>query len=305
MKTNLLFLLSVTVIVAAVTCITCELRAQSPPADVPEIAQHEIARRGGHVEMTGTIRHGLMAAALAPPADDSAKWFLTLVVKSGTDTAAGVASAKMTSIIASDPAIRPWVDVREPLKSALHYHVRSVDDATQADWLKGLQPAIAKMGLPLVVLQPPRNGQFGPSSTSIKIVGGVVTGEDLARRLREGIIRYVKTIEPDEEAEVRTGARAGIGSAPPFALPPKDPPAVPDWPPVAPVTPAAPPPNPTVPAAGFPNPWLAMAALGTFALGWLGARLKTSLSAKLAAVALVIETLNKSQASGPKDPPSP
>lgn len=292
MRTIPLGLSLLAVITAAVLCIAVEAQAQTPP-DVPAIAQDEIARRGSHVEMTGTIRSGLMAAALSPPADDSAKWFLTLIVKPGE-----VSSEKMKATIANDPAMRPWVDARDPSKSAMHYHVRSIDDATQADWLQGLRPAIQRTGLPLVVLQPPKNGQFGPSATIVKMVAGPITGEQLAARLREGIIAYVQTIEMSGISQ------SSIGVPPPFNVPPKEPvqplkPEVPfDWPPTPPTNPPATPPNPSVPAPEFPTSWLALTALGTYVMGWVSARLKTSVGAKVAEFNRILATLN----SVPKDP---
>lgn len=300
MKTNLIFLWSLAAIIAAVTCITCE--AQSTPADVPEIAQQEIARRGSHVEMTGTIRSGLMAAALAPPADDSAKWFLTLIVKPGD-----VSSEKMKLIIATDPAVRPWVDVREPMKSAMHYQVRSTGDATQADWLAGLQPALNRSGLtladmcPLVVVQPPKNGQFGKSSVVVKMVSGVVTGEQLATRLRDGIIAYVRALESPPGI-----SQSVIGAPPPFNVPPPVAPVAPpqgpvDWPPTPPpVVPPSPSPNPSVPVTDHTNLWLALTALVSLIVGWVGKGVKTSLNEKLAGFARVIAIL-----SNPPPPPSP
>lgn len=309
MKTHTIVLLSLAAIIAAVTCINCE--AQSPPPDVPPIAQHEIARRGNHVELTGTIRSGLMAMALSPPADDSAKWFVTLIVKPGAAD-----SEAMRSTFATDPALRPWVDVREPLKSTLHYHVRSIDDATQADWLSGLRPAIARSGLPLVVLQPPKSGQFGPSATIVKLIGGVVPGDKLAARLRTAIIDYVQAIETPALSAVASpdSTLPGIGVPPPFNVPPKDPPpppnappAVPfDWPPTAPVTPVAPPPNPTVPASDLPERVLAwMTGAMLFVAGWIGARLKTFSSEKLTALASAIEMLKQHVPAPPPPPPNP
>lgn len=324
METFKLTLVLLGLIFTAMCAVAVEASAQSPPADVPPIAQHEIARRGNHVELTGTIRSGLMAMALSPPADDSSKWFVTLIVKPGAAD-----SEAMRSTFASDPALRPWVDVREPLKSTTHYHVRSIDDATQADWLSGLRPAIARSGLPLVVLQPPKNGQFGPSATIVKLIGGVVPGDKLAAKLRTAIIDYVQAIESPvgwalptalptasptagEHAKqfVSSAHPTGIGVPPPFNVPPKDPPpppntppAVPfDWPPVVPVAPAVPPPNPTLPASDLPErvlAWLTWALL--FAAGWIGARLKTFSGEKIAAFARLIELMKQP----PAPPPNP
>lgn len=303
MRTTWILLLSVAAIVAAGLYIVRDADAQDSPSDVPEIAQHEIARRGNHVERTGTIRSGLMAMALSPPADDSAKWFLTLVTRPGTSTAEGAASERMRVVIASDPALRPWVDVREPLKSTMHYHVRSIDDPTQADWLKGLRPAIARSGLPLLVLQPPANGQFGPTSTIVAMFAGVATGEQVSTRLRKAIIDYVQTIESTPGI-----SQSVIGAPPPFTVPPRDtPPAQPlvpfEWPPVAPpAVPPSTPPNPSEPATDRTSLWLALTALVSLIAGWIGKGVKTSLSEKLAGFARVIAVLNQPPPPAPPNP---
>lgn len=144
-------------LLVASIAIACCVDSHAQSTGVPDVAEHEISRRGSHVEQTGTIRSGLMAAALSPPADDSAKWFVTLVVRHDR------ASAAMQSTIANDPAMKPWVNTAEPAKSMTHYQVRFIEDATQANWLEALRPALAQSGVPLIVLQPPKNGQFGPS----------------------------------------------------------------------------------------------------------------------------------------------
>lgn len=300
----------------ALLCLTLDVLAQG---DVPETAQHEIARRGNHVELTGTIRSGLMAAALAPPADDSAKWFLTLIVKPGQP-----ASEAMKTLLATDPALRPWIDTREPSKSTMHYQIRSVDDRTQADWLAGLKGAIDKYGLPLIVVQPPKTGQFGSTETIVKLLGGHRTGPQLAQALRDGIVEYVTAVERRvaDAHSVRDAGHAQqvVGVPPPFQVPPKDQPVDPkpnalpfEWPPVVPpaappiVPPAAPPvvpPNPSLPAPALPTSWLAMTALGMFVAGWVSARLKTSLSAKAADITRAYRMLTQQTSAGPKDPPS-
>lgn len=302
MKTIPLGCFLLAVIATAVLCIVAQAQ---PPTNVPAIAQDEIARRGSHVEHCGTIRSGLMAAALSPPADDSCKWFLTLIVKPGD-----LSSEKMRQVIASDPALRPWVDVREPLKSTLHYHVRSVDDATQADWLRGLQPAIQRSGLPLIVLQPPKNGQFGPSATIVKMVAGVTTGPELAAKLRQGIIDYIQAIETQGISQ-----QAPIAVPPPFNVPPQPAPVAPvvpnvpfEWPPapapVAPATPPDAPPNPSEPVTDYPSLWLALTALGTFLAGWVSARLKTLAGEKVAEFNRALDALKRSAQNPPRQDPS-
>lgn len=269
----------VALIVAIALCVVVKAQAQ-PPTDVPRIAQDEIARRGHHVEQTGTIRSAAAAAALSPPADDSAKWFLTLVTKTGDP-----GSERMKATIAKDPAMRPWVNAQDPEQSPTHYQVRAVDDRTQVDWLEGLQPAIAR-GLPLVIVQPPRSGRFGPSSTIVKIIAGVHSGEELSRRLRDGIVAYVQAIEQPGISQP-----PAVGAAPPFPIPAKD--EVPfEWPPAPDAA------NPSEPAQGPRTLWPALIAIGSFLAGWLSARVKTLAGARIAAINRALEALK----AVPRDP---
>lgn len=197
-------------IVAALVVMTIRCHAQTP-RDVPDVASHEIARRGSHVEETGTIRSGLMAAALAPPADDSGKWFLTLVVQPNH-----LPSDAMRSTFDRDPEMRRWVDTANPQQSFMHYQLRSVTDTKQRDWLEPVMGTIRTNGLPLVILQPPRNGQFGKSATIVKTIHGQMTGKELSDKLREAVLTYVQTIE--KPAQVGINAPV-IGVAPPFNPP--------------------------------------------------------------------------------------
>ena len=214
-----------------VSCCDCVvgLQAFGQSSDVPEVAAWEIQRRGAHVEMTGQRRGGIMAAAFSPPENDDEKWFVTLIIKSGS-----IESEKMRSMLASDPDIRAWVDAGDSQRSTTHYQVRNVDDVTQADWLAGLRPAIARSGLPLVVLQPPRSGKFGDAKTIVKLFPGVCSGRELSVKFRDAVIAYVQSLEG---AETRlAGVRSDvIGVPPPFNVRPVAPQA-----PLAPSAPAVP-----------------------------------------------------------------
>lgn len=291
-------------LIAMMGVICCALsgHAQTAP-DVPEVATHEIARRGPHVEQTGTIRSGLMAEALKPPPDDSAKWFLSLIYKPGDSQ-----SEKLRQIVENSPAMRPWVDVRDPARSTMHYQLRSVLDQTQADWLENVRPKLTQDGVPCVIIQPPKNGHFGPSSTIVKLIHGVPSGanpteqaEILSRKLRDGIVAYVKTIEQSP--------RAGIGVPPPFdARKPRDdvPPAEEpvEWPPL----PTAPPSVPGPPQSPVPSTtatsldWLTVALLiATGAAGTMGA---SKLAKWLADIAAFVREMKELRNRLPPNPPA-
>lgn len=188
------------------------------PQNVPDVASFEMARRGNHVENTGTIRSGLRAEALSPPADDSAKWFLTLIV-----SANDADSAAMQKTIAHDPALAAWVNVPEPVKSQTHYQIRRFDDATQRDWLAPVKKQIEDKGVPCVILQPPRNGHFGDPSTIVKMIHGRMSGQFLSAKLREAVDAYIESLEAKQAAKLAPSP--AIGAAPPFQVQPKVEPA--------------------------------------------------------------------------------
>ena len=217
----------------AVCCLAMRCHATGPK-DVPEAAEHEIARRGDFVVATGTVRSGLMAAALAPPADDSGKWYVYLV-----GDPKDVDYQKQKKIIEEDKDIRPWINPADRVHSTTHFDCRSVKDETQKNWLEGLQPAIYKYGLPMIVVQPPSSGQFGDPRTIVKAFHGLHTGKQLSQKLSEGIIAYVKIIESGQKvAGIKSDEPVGV--APPFNQNQTSPsPVAPlpiDWPPSTPAS---------------------------------------------------------------------
>ena len=195
----------------------CPCWAQQTNADVPEIAEWEIQRRGNHVEMTGTVRAGLMAAALSPPADDSAKWYITLVYRPGE-----AKSEKMRTVLESSQELKAWIDVGNSQRSTTHYLARSVDDRINKDWIDGLRTPLEKYGVPLIVLQPPANGKFGKHTTIVKYFFGEFTGKQLSDKLRDAIIAYVQAIDMPELRQSVAGIRdsGNIGVPPPFQTQP-------------------------------------------------------------------------------------
>jgi hypothetical protein len=219
-------------ILMAIVCLGIRCHGEGP-RDVPDIAPQEAQRRGSHVEETGTIRSGLMASAFAPPADYSARWFVTLVYKPTEPK-----SEALKKTIETDPDVKRWIDAANPNTSYTHYQARSTEDATQADWIKGVEGAIKQYGVPLVVVQPPRNGQFGEAKIIVKILGGPMTGKELSAKLTESVKTYVTELQKP----IRIGiTEQVIGGAPPFNVPGPNAPAPPvqpstpfEWPPSAP-----------------------------------------------------------------------
>lgn len=231
--------------------------------NVPEIATWEIQRRGNMVQDVGTVQAGptdFIADALAVPEDDSHKWFITLVTKEGDK-----ACDKLRYDFATSPVLRAWVNVDDPAKSPSHWQLRRMEDGTQKDWLAGLQGHIQKHGLPLVVIQPPRNGQYGANKNVVKLISGYDgDAAALSKKMRDGVIVYVSYLQRrgqlehkgentqrelatktprtggHEQAEKKPATKPtgkGIGQTgvnPPFTVTPTTPPGPVDWPPTGP-----------------------------------------------------------------------
>lgn len=218
----------IVLLLSAVSLMAIACHAQTK--DVPDDARYETQRRGHMVEETGVVRNSLVAAALAPPADDSCKWHVILITKKGDP-----ACDRMREVIHGHKSMKAWIDVANPMTSTMHFQERDIADPLQQPWLKPLLPAVQKFGLPMLIIQPPLNGRFGPSDTVVKMITGELSGSALDDKFRESIIAYVQSIESPGPV----GQQVGV--APPFdrnpAPPPVQPPINPlpfEFPPAAP-----------------------------------------------------------------------
>jgi len=168
MKRFLLELLCVTIVAALIGFLATFAAAQN----VSPQAIDEIARRGSYVE------------AIGPPADDSHKWFISVI---GQPNCPACQSLKHD--FATSPHLRPFVNAQTPAESWAHYHVFNVQDQTQAWRWRGIKVKTT----PTIIVQPPRNEQFGnPATVVLQIDGYNGDAEKLADTLRAGIRRYTE-----------------------------------------------------------------------------------------------------------------
>ncbi len=216
-----------------------------------EIDQDEIIRRGEWVEKVGEIRanqlHSIEAAFATPP-DDSHKWYISIICTKGCKYC-----DKLKYDFEHDKTLEAWVNVNDPAKSWAHYQVYQIEDQTQ----KARFSKIRIKGFPTLLIQPPRNGNFGSSATVVwQKTGYDGNTEKLSREMSNAIKRYVsavnedrqnnpkeanvsevsdKVLDPDEKQkfsatpeteEIRaSGATPNsdtIGVEPPFSLPNRD-----------------------------------------------------------------------------------
>lgn len=177
-----------------------EVKAAPPsiPKNVPDAARHEVERRGNLVQSVGTPQAGdndYIADAFSIPEDDTHKWYLTLVTMEGCK-----ACEKLKYDIATSKVFQSWVHVDDEVSSPMHYQVRRIEDATttngsQKDWYNGIRKELKDGGYPAMVIQPPRNGQYGANKVVVKILHGYDGNpETYTQRLRDAIAAYVTTM---------------------------------------------------------------------------------------------------------------
>jgi hypothetical protein len=200
--------------------------------DVPDLAKDEITRRGNLVTHTEQRTGGTQAftEATAIPADDSHKWFLTIVTASDCPH-----SARLKADLAKSP-LKAWVDLQEATKSWSHFHEYVAGDETQ-DW-RWKQIKIG--GYPTVLIQPPIDGKYGdPATVVYQQTGYDGDAEKLSNHMSVAVCRYVDSLALQKviqgghrQADPSGAGQPLIGVDPPF-------------------TPAPPTPDPTP----YPNPY--------------------------------------------------
>lgn len=176
------------------------------PVDVPDEAREEILRRGNSVTVIDGFRsHGGEGnEALQPPADDSHKWFITVWKSDGCMPCEALVSDWKES-----KALLAWAKPNEPQKGWAFWNCFSKDDKLQNFRLKNIK----LKGTPTIIIQPPRNGEYGdPSTVVAQITGYDRDDRALALKMSEAVKLYVQKHKekrssgtPIEPWEIRAG----------------------------------------------------------------------------------------------------
>lgn len=203
-----------------------------------EKAKMEVERRGPSVQIVDDQIRDLgeeaYFAALSIPADDSHKWFLTVVY----DKKNAMTDAIKTDMLKPEAALEPWVQVKDRGKgtydvysteeSYMHCNFEPRVNAFKPDkwkWIKAEH-------CPCIVVQLPISGEWGVAGTVINQRTGYKGPEELGEWIRESIKKYTdKYSQTRGYREVRDKIRKLTGFAghrqvgawnPPFAVQPKD-----------------------------------------------------------------------------------
>lgn len=153
-------------------------------ADVPDSAVAEIIRRGSSVTYAGDgVRATEFAQVMGVPEDDSHKWFISLIT-----TRNCAYCEKLQADWRTSRYLLAFANPTDAKQSWSHFNVYRADDPTQAWRWKNV-----KIGsYPTIIVQPPRNRQFGdPGTVVMQRSGYDGDPEQLANAMSSAIRQYV------------------------------------------------------------------------------------------------------------------
>lgn len=184
---------------------TSTLRAQLTR---PEVDGDEVIRRGNMVEVIDGYGDETdpVGDALAPPPDDSYKWFITVVTTNGCRYC-----KQLERDFAESDYLKAFANVEDYKRSWSHFNVYSIDDPTQSFRFKKPSSNIALRGFPTILIQPPLNGKYGSAKTIVfQKTGYDGNPRKLAEQMSAAIKRYVATVKtPVKRDEIRAHQRRG------------------------------------------------------------------------------------------------
>lgn len=209
----------------------------------PPVDRSEVLRLGDTVQRLGDgIRAGeteLFAAAMAPPASDADKWFISFITTKGC-----VPCEKLKQEWTTNPWLLALANPADPKQSWAHFTVYDKDDRSQSFRFENIK----RNSFPTIIVQPPRSRRYGEPSTVV--YQGTYQGdpERLAREIITAMRQYLDKLQ----------LRGGPADPPWQPLPKVQP--TPQFPTFDPTIPPAPPTPPT-PTATFP--WTAIITILT------------------------------------------
>lgn len=185
-------------LMAACTCCQCDGPCEAQTIAEAEIDRAEVIRRGNTVEHIepgiGTYEGSGDWAAL--PEDDSGKWFVTVIKMQGCG-----ACVQLMRDWQRSPDLLAFANPAEPKQSWAHFNVYDRADKSQMWRYEKLHIS----QFPTILIQPPRNGQYGPARTIVFQNTYHGSPKELASQMRAAIQRYVDRLN-DQQYEGPIGA---------------------------------------------------------------------------------------------------
>jgi len=185
-------------------------------AYAPQVDTAAVIRRGNHVEHVNGYQADADVAfgeVTAPPADDSHKWFITVYTIPNCGPCAKLKADWETSEV-----LRAFAKPKDQAGSWAHLNFYNAEDETVNWRLKNL----AVKGYPCIVIQPPRNRQYGDPSTVVMQKSGYKSDKELAAQISASLKGYVKKLEEKKQSSsvIRTAGYGQVaGVNPPFNVP--------------------------------------------------------------------------------------
>lgn len=183
-----------------------------------QVDRDETLRRGDMVTRSGSGPRdagiGAIADAMAPPADDSNRFFFSVILD-GSD-----ASRQLEQDLAKNDVLRAFVRPDEPRTSWAHYNRYQWNDSTQSWRWKSIKIS----AYPVILIQPPRNKRYGDPATVVCQLNGYTDAKLASDKIRRAVADYVR--RQAEQPAATPGPRQteqDRGYDAPFALPPASP----------------------------------------------------------------------------------
>lgn len=182
-----------------------------------QVDRDETLRRGDMVTRAGSGPRdagiGAIADAMAPPADDSNRFFFSVILD-GSE-----ASRQLESDLAKNDYLRAFVRPDEPRTSWAHFNRYQWNDNTQSWRWKSIKVS----SYPVILIQPPRNKRYGDPATVVCQLNGYTDAKTASNKIRKAVAEYVRRQAETAPTPGPRQTEQERGYDSPFALPPATP----------------------------------------------------------------------------------
>jgi len=167
-----------------------------------------------HISGYGQSATDRFVEAMAPPKDDSGKWFITVVGSSRSRTC-----ERLKTDWTRDANLLAIANPGDPSRSWAHWHYYYYGDKSQSWRLEKVKIT----HVPTVIVQPPRDGSYGdPSTVVCQLVGYNGDADAMAAKIRGSIRAYVAKLKASQPPATDTGRLTPPWTPAPKVDPPLD-----------------------------------------------------------------------------------
>jgi len=167
-----------------------------------------------HISGYGQSATDRFVEAMAPPKDDSGKWYISVVGSSRSRTC-----ERLKTDWTRDANLLAIANPGDPARSWAHWHYYYYGDKSQAWRFENVKIT----HIPTVIVQPPRDGSYGdPSTVVCQLVGYNGDAANLAAKIRGSIRAYVAKLKAVQPPATDTGRLTPPWTPAPKVDPPLD-----------------------------------------------------------------------------------